>query len=97
MSINFDILYILINKSLRFVFHFKIREIILNCFKHENLGRGGLKSIDFDIPLILVYFLYHCQPVFNLGINIDRYGKARLSLPRQTPAYPPGDDFQVSI
>ena len=56
-----------------------------------------MKSIDFDVPLILVYFLYHCQPVFNLGIDIGRYGKARLSLLCQPPAYPPGDDFQVSI
>ena len=58
---------------------------------------GGLNSIDFDIPLILVYFLYHFQPLFNLGIDIGRYGKARLSLPRPAPMYPPGDDFQVSI
>ena len=67
-SINFDILYILINnysleavdvverlllpadscprqepKSLRFVFHFKIREIILNCMKPENMGWEGSK------------------------------------------------------
>ena len=37
-----------------FVLDFKIREIILNCFKPENLGRGGLNSIDFDILYILV-------------------------------------------
>ena len=33
-------------------------------------GEKGLGSIDFDILLILVYFLYHFQPVFNLGIDI---------------------------